>query len=308
MAEPFADRLIQRTRALGHPLCVGFDPHLALLPPLFRRGSMAPGDKQTADAVAEFCLAVLDRIAGRAACIKPQSAFFEALGWRGIEVLDQLMRAARERDLLVILDAKRGDIGSTAEGYAAAYLSADAPLRADALTVSPYLGGDSLEPFLAAAEKSGAGLFVLVKTSNPGSGDLQDREALGQPIHAHVAAQLAAGAPRLAGPATGWSGVGAVVGATYPEEARKARERMPSNLFLVPGFGAQGAGAEAAVTAFSAGPDGMLEGGVVSSSRGILFPDDADVSRADAWGKAIDQALADACESLERAVKKRGRS
>ncbi|MBW2241209.1 MAG: orotidine-5'-phosphate decarboxylase [Deltaproteobacteria bacterium] len=302
MAEPFADRLIHRTRALGHPLCVGFDPHLGLLPPLFRRGSMAPGDQETAEAVADFCLAMLDRVAGRVACIKPQSAFFEALGWRGIEVLDRVMRAARERDLLVILDAKRGDVGSTAEGYAAAYLSADAPLRADALTVNPYLGGDSLEPFLMAAEKSGAGLFVLVKTSNPGSGDLQDREAQGQPIHAHVAAQLAAAAPRLAGPATGWSGVGAVVGATYPEEARQARERMPSNLLLVPGFGAQGAGPDAAVAAFSAGPDGVLEGGVVNSSRGVLFPDAANLSDAKAWEREIDDALAAAITALAKAV------
>lgn len=303
MAEPFADRLIQQVRALGHPLCVGLDPHLPLLPPLFRRGSMASGSQQTADAVADFCFALLDRVAGRVACVKPQSAFFEALGWRGIEVLDRVLRAARERGLLVILDAKRGDIGSTAASYAAAYLAEDAPLRADALTVSPYLGGETLEPLLAVAEKSGAGLFVLVKTSNPGSGDLQDREADGQPIHAHVAAGLAKVAARLAGPATGWSGVGAVVAATFSKQARQARERMPSNLFLVPGFGAQGAGPGDAVAAFTPGPDGALEGGVVSSSRGILFPESADVSDARSWERAIDEALAKASESLARAVR-----
>ncbi len=264
---------------------------------------MEPAAKETADAVADFCFAVLDRVAGRVACVKPQSAFFERLGWRGIEVLDRVLRGARERDLLVILDAKRGDIGSTAEGYAAAYLAEDAPLRADAVTVSPYLGIDTVEPFLAAAEASGTGLFVLVKTSNPGSGDFQDRHADGQPIHAHVAARLAEAAPRLAGAATGWSGVGAVLGATWPAEARRARERMPTNLLLVPGFGVQGGGAEDAVAGFVPGPDGLLEGGVVSSSRGVLFPEDGAVADPRAWERAFDRMLEAAVGALAAAVR-----
>ena len=301
MTAPFADRLTLRTRELGHPLCVGLDPHLDGLPSLFRRGSMAPGAKETADAVAEFGLAILDRLAGKVACVKPQMAFFEALGWRGIEALDRLLRAARERDLLVILDAKRGDIGSTAEGYAAAYLREEAPLRADAMTVNPYLGRDSLEPFLAAAERSGAGLFVLVKTSNPGSGDLQDLPAAGQPVQGQVAAWLAEASPRLLGE-TGWSGLGAVVGATWPEQAREARERMPHNLFLVPGYGAQGAAPADAVAGLRAGPAGGLEGGIVSSSRGVLFPDGSDTTSAGDWERAIDRAVRRAAGELAHAT------
>lgn len=303
MVAAFADRLVLRVRELGHPLCVGIDPHLDLLPAAFRRGSMEPGAKETADAVADFCLALLDRVAGRVACVKPQSAFFEALGWRGIEVLDRVLRAARERQLLVILDAKRGDIGSTAAGYARAYLDANAPLRADALTLNPYLGADSLEPFLTSAGESGAGLFVLVKTSNAGSGDLQDLQVDdADPVHGRVAALLAAAAERLAGPETGWSGVGAVVGATFPELVRAARARMPRNLFLVPGYGAQGGGASAAVAGFVRGPDGRLEGGVVSSSRAILFPADAADADAAGWERAVDSALDGSIGELRSAV------
>src|SRR5215510_13528740 len=116
---PFADRLIARVRALGHPLCVGIDPHLPLIPPLFRRGSMHPADPLTAEAVEAFALAVLERLAGQVAIVKPQSAFFEQLGWRGAQVLDRVVRRARAARFLVLLDAKRGDIGPTASAYAA---------------------------------------------------------------------------------------------------------------------------------------------------------------------------------------------
>ena len=266
---------------------------------------MEPGAKETADAVAEFCQAMLDRLAGKVVCVKPQSAFFEALGWRGVEVLDRVLRAARERELLVILDAKRGDIGSTAEGYATAYLGPGAPMSADALTVNPYLGSDSLEPFLEAAEAHAAGLFVLVKTSNPGSGDFQDLEVEGQPLHARVAALLDQLGPRLQGEETGWSGLGAVVGATYPETARKAREAMPRNLILVPGYGAQGGAADAAVASFVPGPSGQLEGGVVSSSRGILFPEGSDAGSASSWEECIDAAVDRSAAELRRATQAR---
>ncbi|MCA9510785.1 MAG: orotidine-5'-phosphate decarboxylase, partial [Myxococcales bacterium] len=170
----FGDALVERVRALGHPLCVGIDPHLALVPEPFRRGAMSPDDPATADAVEVLCNALVDRVAGRVAVVKPQVAFFEQLGWRGVRALERVVARARAAGLLVLVDAKRGDIGSTAEGYAAAYFGARAPVRADALTVSPYLGLDTLAPFLDAARASGAGVFVLVKTSNPGSGDVQD--------------------------------------------------------------------------------------------------------------------------------------
>ena len=298
----FADRLIQRTRALGHPLCVGLDPHLGRIPELFRRGSMAPGDPETAAAVGDFLAAVLDRIGDRVAVVKPQIAFFEQLGWRGIQVLESLCAKARSQGLQVILDAKRGDIGSTAEGYAGAYLARDAVLPADALTVNPYLGFDTIEPFARTAGDAGRGLFVLVKTSNPGSGDLQDRDVEGEPLFGRVADGLEKTADAMAGPATGWSSLGVVCGATWPDQARRVREALPHSLFLVPGYGAQGGSAREAVRAFVPGPAG-LEGGIVNSSRAILFPKSAAAATtAAAWEAAQEEPLLTAIEDLAAAI------
>jgi len=229
-AAHFADALIGRVRALGHPLCAGLDPHLPLIPPLFRRGSMQPADPASADAVEAFLGAVVDRLAGRVALVKPQIAFFEQLGWRGLRALERVLVRCRERELLVLLDAKRGDIGSTAEGYARAYLAADAAFPVDALTVNPYLGRDTLEPYFKEATQNGVGVFVLVKTSNPGSGDVQDRPGDGGPVWEHVARGLADASRALEGPATGWSSLGIVVGATHPEQAARARALLPRSL------------------------------------------------------------------------------
>lgn len=295
----FADTLITRVRALGHPLCVGLDPHLDLIPPLFRRGSMAPGDPATVAAVSELVTALLERLPGKAAVIKPQSAFYEQLGAAGIELLQQLMGRARELGILVLLDAKRGDIGSTAEGYARAYLDPQVPLQADALTVNAYLGLDTIEPYLKRCKEHERGLFVLVKTSNPGSADLQDLQVEGRPLFEQLAAKLGKQVPAYAGE-TGWSSLGVVVGATYPEQAVSVREALGRGLFLVPGYGAQGGTAADAVRGFVPGPNG-LEGGVVSSSRGIMFPVAAPAS-ARAWEQAVDQALERAIDELGNAV------
>jgi orotidine-5'-phosphate decarboxylase len=298
----FADRLIARVRELGHPLCAGIDPDLARIPEAFRRGSMAPAAPETAQAVGELCRAFLARVAGRVAAVKPQSAFFEALGWRGVKLLAELMEEARGLGLLVVLDAKRGDIGSTAEGYAAAYLSGDAPLRADALTVNPWLGLDSLEPFVRAAEAARAGLFVLTRTSNPGGRDLQELEVGDHPVYQHVAALLQPAAKRLAG-AQGWSGLGLVVGATRPEEAQRVREVAPSALFLVPGYGAQGASARDAVAGFVRGAGGRLEGGLVNASRALLFPRAGASGDTRQWERAVDEAVTRAVGELTEATR-----
>lgn len=296
----FADSVITRVRELGHPLCVGLDPHLDLIPPLFRRGSMAAEDPATVIAVAELLSALLERLPGKAAVIKPQSALFEQLGAAGVELLQQLMSRARELGLPVVLDAKRGDIGSTAEGYARAYLDPHAPLRADALTVNPYLGLDTLKPYLDRCTQHARGVFVLVKTSNPGSADLQDLPVNGRPVYEQLAAKLSQPVAELAGPLTGWSSLGVVVGATYPEQALRVREALGKGLFLVPGYGAQGGSAADAVRGFVPGPSG-LEGGLVNSSRGILFPNAA-VASASAWERAVDAALARAIDELGNAV------
>jgi orotidine-5'-phosphate decarboxylase len=298
----FADRVTVATRRLGHPLCAGLDPHLDRFPPLFRRGGMAPEAPETAAAVESFCLAMLDRLAGRVAVVKPQIAFFERLGWRGLQVLERVAAGARERGLLVLLDAKRGDIGSTARGYAEAYLGSEAVLPVDAITANPYLGLDALEPFAKEALETGAGIFVLVKTSNPGSQDFQDRSLGGKPLYERVAESLAGIADRMRGPETGWSSLGAVVGATYPEVHQRLRELLPRAIFLVPGYGAQGGGARDAVAGFVAGPDGRLEGGLVNSSRGILFPPGSDTGDLASWERAVDEALDRAIGELGEAV------
>jgi orotidine-5'-phosphate decarboxylase len=302
VTEPFADRLIRRVRALGHPLCVGIDPHLELLPRAFRRGSMAAGDVATARAALAYSLALIERVAGRVAAVKPQSACFERLGPAGVWALARVMDEARRAGLLVVLDAKRGDIGSTAASYASAYLAADAPMRADALTVSPYLGLDSLEPFFAAAHAGGAGVFVLLRTSNSGAVDLQDLRVDQLPVYQRLADLLQPLALRLRGPSSEWSGLGVVVGATWPDESRRVRELLPGSLFLVPGYGAQGAPASDAVAGFVRGPTGQLEGGLVSASRAIGFPNGADDASAARWERAVDDALARSIDELLAAV------
>ena len=301
MSEHFADRLVLRLRELGHPLCLGLDPHLERVPPVFRRGAMDPRAEATVDAVEDFLGAVLDRIGDRVAIVKPQAAFFERFGWRGMRLLERIVDRAHDRGLLVLLDAKRGDIGSTAAAYAAAYLRGDA-IRADALTVNPYLGLDSLEPFLAAAD-GGRGLFVLVKTSNAGSADIQGRRLQdGATVYEEVASLVAERAAALAGPETGFSALGVVVGATWPSEAERIRELLPRSLFLVPGYGAQGGSAADAVHGFVRGPGGRLEGGIVNSSRGLLFPTGSVTEDAKTWERAIDEACNRAVDELSRAV------
>jgi orotidine-5'-phosphate decarboxylase len=297
----FADRVVLRLRELGHPLCLGLDPHLDRIPSLFRRGDMKPAADDTSEAVGDYLVAVLERASGRVAVVKPQIAFFEQLGWRGMRMLERVVLRAREMGFVVLLDAKRGDIGSTAEGYALAYLDCDSPTPADAITLNAYLGLDTLAPFVSRAERRGRGLFVLVKTSNPGSGDLQDRELDGAPLYASVATTLAPLAEKLVGPKTGWSSLGVVVGGTYPGEASVVRERLPTSLFLVPGYGAQGGTAADAVRGFVPGPNG-LEGGLVNSSRGILFPAGADRAGAGEWERAIDEALTRASGELGEAI------
>lgn len=236
------------------------------------------------------------------AAVKLQVAWFERLGPPGVAALAELLQAARERGLLTIADAKRSDIAATGAAYAEAWLGEDAPLAADALTLSPYLGLDSLEPFAAAAERAGAGLFVLVRTSNPGARDYQDLHVGALRVYERLALSLAPLAKRLLAPRSGWSSLGAVVGATWLAEARQARELLPRSLFLVPGYGAQGASAREAVGGFVPGPNG-LEGGLVNASRSLLFPKAAAEARdAGVWEAAIDASLERSIAELSEAV------
>jgi len=258
----FADRLAEAVERKRSQLVVGLDPVREHLPVEFRA-------EEPAAAFARFCHGVIDAVEGVAVAVKPQSAFFEAIGPAGVAAYADVCDYARAAGLLVIADAKRGDIRSTARAYAAAFVEPrdGAPPLADAVTASPYLGRDSLEPFLAACRHEGAGLFCLVKTSNPGSGDVQDvRLGDGTLLWQHVARLVGEWGDDLLG-ACGLSAVGAVVGATYPREVAAARELLPRAVFLLPGVGAQGGRPADVVPAFVPGP----AGGLVAASRSVIY-------------------------------------
>lgn len=286
--EFFADRLMDGVRRLG-PLCVGIDPHPALLPPLF--GTPGP------EAAARWGAALVERCAGKAAVVKPQAGLFERWGSRGIAALETVCDAATRANLIVILDAKRGDIGTTAEGYAEGYLGEAASCRCDAITVNPYMGVDTIEPFVRVAERTGRGVVVLARTSNPGSADFQAKLVDGEPLYLHVARALQPLVTRLRGK-HGWSGLMMVAGATGPDDARRLRAAAGEALFLVPGYGAQGAGAHDAVAGF-VHRDGRLEGGVVNASRSVASPNGAtEAATGKEWETRVDQALAAAQADL----------
>jgi orotidine-5'-phosphate decarboxylase len=264
-ATHFADRLAAAVRRVGNPVLVGLDPRAESLPPGLISGS---GPDAMARGYFAFCRGVIDAVAPLVAAVKPQAAFFEQLGPAGCVALGDAIRYAASKGLLVILDGKRNDIGSTAQAYAEAYLGpGDAsPWGADALTVSPYLGDDSLTPFVDVAQARGAGIFVLVKTSNPGGKRFQDIVAEGRPLYRHVGDYVEMLALQTTGQ-HGYGSVGAVVGATYPQQLAELRTAMPHTWFLIPGFGTQGGTANDCATAF----DGQGLGAIVNNSRGIIF-------------------------------------
>lgn len=284
----FADRFIETTRALG-PLCVGIDPHPGRIPELFG------GD--TPEGLRRWGHAMLDAVDGVAGIVKPQVALFERHGWEGMKVLADVSTAAKAKGFIVLMDAKRGDIGSTAEGYARAYLSADAPFACDAMTANPYMGTDTLKPLIDTAQKAGKGVIVLARTSNPGAKDFQNLDVDGTPFYLRVVDALS----RLSEPLTGhsgWSGLMLVVGATAPEEAAAIRRRAGKQLFLVPGYGAQGAGAAAALAGFVNG-----EGGCVSASRSVNFPEGSDAAATEsAWQSIIHGAAKQTQSELREAA------
>ena len=264
---PFVDRLTAAVQQKRTPVMVGLDPRTDQLPP-----TLAPREPTDLTSIAasyrRFCCEVIDAVAPLVGVVKPQAAFFEQLGPHGMTALADVVDYAIQAGLVVVLDGKRNDIGTTAEAYAEGWLGRKpaSPWGADALTVSPYLGDDSLEPFLKVGRPRGAGIFVLVKTSNPGGKLLQDLESGGRSLYQHVAAYVERLALASKG-SCGYGDVGAVVGATYPEQLAELRAAMPSTWFLVPGYGAQGGTARDCAAAF----DERGLGGVINNSRGIIF-------------------------------------
>lgn len=282
----FADRLAEVVERKRSQLLVGLDPRPELLP-IELRGATHLGRAASAEACERFCRGIIDAVSPYVVGIKPQIAFFEALGPDGMRSFEELCRYAQAAGLLVVVDGKRGDIGSTARAYAAAYLEPgeETPALADALTVNPYLGRDSLEPFLSACRRSGGGIFCLVKTSNSGSADIQDLTLSdGRPLWHHVAELVEHWGEDLVGE-RGLSNVGAVVGATHPRAVGEARRLLPRSILLLPGVGAQGATAADVARAFTSGPASAL----VPASRAILY---AFRSDADDWRGAAAKAAA----------------
>lgn len=292
----FGNRLQAALHQTGTPLCMGIDPHLRLLPAFFGADTPRIGCDDTLAAIRKFAFAAAELAAGTLPAIKPQAALFEQHGPGGMQILADLASYAQRRGLLVIMDAKRGDIGSTSAAYAAAFLGADAPFPSDALTVNAYMGMDTLRPFIDQAMATQSGLFVLVRTSNPGSSDLQEQQIDGQPLYHILADKLAPLTEEMA--AGSWSSLGIVAGATWPEEARQLRQRLPLAPVLVPGFGAQGAGASEALSALEK-RDGRWQGGLVNASRGLTFsPAALAATDIDGWQLATATQIAEMSAAL----------
>jgi orotidine-5'-phosphate decarboxylase len=286
----FADRLAGLVEERRSQVCLGLDPDPSALSP--DAGGDAGGEdaaERAALAVAESCAELIERAGAACVAAKLQLACFERLGAPGWAALGRVAASAREAGLVVIADGKRGDVPVTAAAYAQALVGETptpwgpvAGLDADAFTANPLLGEDALEPLVAAAAEAGAGIFVLVRTSNPGAGDLLDLDAGGAPLHERIARLVAERSERLRGE-RGLSGMGAVVGATEPRYLERLRELMPEAILLVPGVGAQGGRASDLGPAFGAHPASVL----VSASRSIASAEDpeaaAEALRAEAW-------------------------
>jgi len=294
----FADDLAEAVRRRGNPVLVGLDPRWEQLPAGFTDG-VADDFSARAKAYQQFCYEVIDVVAELVPAVKPQSAFFEECGPAGMTSLASVIEYAQQRGLLVLLDAKRGDIGSTAEAYARGMLGRDGQSAwgADALTVNPYMGEDSLQPFVDVAQQRGAGLFVLVKTSNPGSHMLQDQPLGEGTLFQRVGAYVESLAKETRG-VCDYGIVGAVVGATFPEQLAELRATMPHTWFLVPGFGSQGGTAEDVLPAL----DEQGLGAVINNSRGIIFAHRKEAYRErfgdTRWQEAVDAATRDMIAQL----------
>lgn len=292
----FSDRLLAEIARKGSPVCVGLDPLYERIPDVLRASSAGPA--QCLAAIETFCREVLEVVSPIVPAVKFQIAYFEIYRGAGLKLYFDLIGHARRLGLIVIGDTKRNDIGSTARAYAAAHLAGvDTP---DAITVNGYLGSDGLVPFIEVSREQGKGIFVLVRTSNPSSGEVQDfADSSGKKLYEHVAEGVAAigAAEGLIG-AGGYSCVGAVVGATYPDEARRLRELMGRQIFLVPGYGAQGATAGDCAASFK--PDGT--GAIVNASRSVIYahtrPEYADVE----WTEAVAAATRAFAGDIQKAL------
>ena len=287
MINHFGDRLVTKIRDSKSFLCLGIDPHLDLIPKFF---DIAPNSSNIIGKVEKFCFSLLEAANDLVPAIKPQIALFEQLGPEGMKLLSSLCRHAQSKNFLVIMDAKRGDIGSTSQAYANAYLGNNAPFPSDALTLNPWLGIDSLEPFFKKASETGSGLFILAHTSNRGSKDIQE-VILANDIkcYEHLANILKPIVEKYKG-ILGLSSIGIVSGATFREDALELRKLLPNAPFLIPGYGAQGASAKDACAPLiqDTKHSNLLNFGLINASRSILFPEEAYLAgNIEEWQKII---------------------
>lgn len=262
----FADVLIRESIKKNSVLVVGLDPDPKFFPHYLLKDAGDTSDENIGKAIYAFNKIVIDAVADHVVAVKPQLAYYEVYGSYGIRALEETIRYARSRQLIVINDAKRGDIGPTSAAYARAFLGSG-PISGDMVTVNPFLGSDGYMPFIEVAQENGKGVFLLLKTSNPSSHEIQDLKLEdGRLLYFKLAEELQALASKTIGEGR-YSFIGAVVGATYPEEAKRIRDLLPHSIFLVPGFGAQGGKAEDLGVYFDR--DG--NGAVISSSRAIIY-------------------------------------
>lgn len=319
-----ADRLYTKMDEKRTPLCVGLDPNLELFPkPLLELAARQYGSsyRAAAEAIKWFNFAIIDATFDLVQVYKPQSAYYEEYGSEGIRALEDTVKHAQAKGAVVILDAKRNDIGETSKAYAEGHLGkvllpdgsyARSPDDVDLMTVNGYLGSDGIKPFAEVANRDGKGIFVLAKTSNSSSGELQDILTKDGPeVFAVMAGLIGRWGSGSIGQ-TGYSNVGAVVGATFPEQARIIRAALPYVLFLMPGYGAQGAKAEILVNGF----DENGRGAVVNSSRGITYAfSDAkefaknhpELAKPEKFAEAARQATIDAIADLNKALRGAGK-
>lgn len=313
MNKHFADRLIEAIKAKGSAICVGLDPRLDKIPrSIFKKvsGDLNKGPMEVAaDAIVEFNRGIIDAVCEVVPVVKPQIAFYEIFGAEGIRAYIETLRYAKSKGLLTIADAKRNDIGSTAAAYAQAFLGEievtggggeiiTPVFDADSVTVNPYLGWDSIKPFIEECSRYGKGMFVLVKTSNVSSADLQDLQMKdGKALYEIVGHLVDSwGADEIG--ENGYSFVGAVMGATYPKQAERLRQIMPNTIFLVPGYGAQGATAADVRVCFN--DDGF--GALINSSRDIIFAYEKLGLDPEAYAEAANTAVLTMRKDLEAAL------
>ncbi|WP_407723584.1 orotidine-5'-phosphate decarboxylase [Ruminococcus sp. JL13D9] len=270
------DRLIEKIVEKQNPTVAGLDPKLDYVPQSIKSACFEKYGKTlegAAAALLEFNKAIIDEIYDIVPAIKPQAAYYEMYGWQGVKALADTIAYAQSKGMFVMTDGKRNDIGTTMEAYAAAHLGTTvvdgeeiSAFGADALTVNGYLGTDGIKPLCEICKKGDKGIFVLVKTSNPSSGELQDMKLEnGATVYEQMGRMCESWGEELPGK-YGYSGVGAVVGATYPDQLLEMRQKAPHTFFLVPGYGAQGGGAQDAKNAFD--KNGL--GAIINSSRGIM--------------------------------------